>query len=134
MLPTVISFLVAILAVVVFLFARPVVLRWMIEYRRDPDAVRVVVFRRFPIVTIPYHAIVEVRRVSSDEVLVPRSGVMLAAIRVGNRWTREAVLIVRRKGLRRGVVITPERPDEFVADVRARAVHLRAEEAKRGES
>lgn len=120
MLQILLSYVAAVVFLVAFVLGLRVTLRRVIEYRRDSDAVRVVVFGRLPIITIPYRTIVEISKVRSDEVVVPRRLVMFTAIRAGNRLSGDAVLIVRRKGLRRGVVLTPEGPDEFVADVRAR--------------
>ncbi len=127
MLRTILAYIAALLFLIALALARRVVLRWTIAYRLDPDAVRVTIFNRFAIVTMPYRDIVEISTVASDEVLTPRSGVMFAAIRAGNRRSREAVLIVRRRGLRRGVVITPERPAEFLAVVSARIAQLNAD-------
>ena len=85
-------------------------LRLIYSYDIRDGAIRVVLFSVFPVVRFPILNVVSVTRAS-------RKGLWLNpwyALRLGNRIFGDAVLIRRRQGLIKLIVITPDDPDRFI--------------------
>jgi hypothetical protein len=125
----ILSIAVPAVGVAAFLLGWTYALRRLLTYRCDPDAVRVMVAGRVALFTIPYETIAEIRRLSTGEVNAPRAAVVFEAARAGNRWSGGAVLIVRKNKFRRGVIITPDDPEEFVARVSSRVAEAKGKKA-----
>jgi hypothetical protein len=83
-------------------------------YRVSDSGIWVVVLHLLPVYRISFHNIKEIRRSAPGE-LGPTKVFLL---RLGNRIWGEPVLI-RKRGLFRSVVITPDKPDEFIATVQS---------------
>jgi hypothetical protein len=81
-------------------------------------AVEIVIFKRFVVFSIPYEEITAVETVSFIE----------AAFSFSLGWVNRPfggrLLLHRKRGLFRRVLVTPSRPEEFQAEVIARARRL----------
>jgi hypothetical protein len=101
--------------------------RLLFSYALLPDRIRVFLLNWIPVLDVSFEDIVSIDDVSWFE----RRWRML---RLGNRmFARRAVMIERADGVMyRFIRITPELPEEFVANVRAEMVRLRL--ADRGSS
>ena len=84
-------------------------LRFLYGYRVQSGAIEIVLFQALPIYRLPVEQIEVIRKVSWN-----KTG---SAIRLGNRLTRECVLIQKREGWFRRIVITPSDADEFISQV-----------------
>jgi hypothetical protein len=116
---------VALIAVVfwtVFLLVAHACLRLAISYELTKEAVRVLVLRSAPIKTIPYSEITEVQAVGFWRLLSPE---FFVSIRGGNRIFVQRGVVVRRRG-KLTILMTPDDPDAFVAEVRQRCAEVGA--------
>lgn len=104
-----------------FLAAAQLGLRLLIRYALADRELRVR-FVGLTVVRIPYEQIEEVETAGFWDVLFPRTRATFNGIRAGNRiFFREAVVVRRAEGLRRFVIVTPDAPPAFAAELRARA-------------
>ena len=85
------------------------------DYDIDERGIRVFVLRRFAVWRIPFDTIINVRLFSWRE-----TWLWAAALRLGNRIRRENVLVERRSGLIRRIVLSPRDPAGFVGEVSKR--------------
>jgi hypothetical protein len=108
--------LIVVVLVSVFVWANP--LFTVIEYRLTDSALDVTIFRLVRLGRVPYAEILEVRRTRWPE-LFARD--LRWAESLGSSIFRPLVLIRRRSGRRRCVIITPAETDTFVAALQARA-------------
>jgi hypothetical protein len=85
-------------------------LRFIYSYDIKNGAIRIVLFSVIPVARIPISGVVQVACAS------PRSLWLNPwyALRLGNRLFGAAILIKRRRGLIRSIVITPDDPDRFI--------------------
>jgi hypothetical protein len=86
------------------------VLRFIYSYDIKGGAIRVLLFSAIPIIRIPISQVVEVT-------LLPRGEFRLNpfyALRFGNRLIGNAVLVRKKQGLIRSIIITPDYPDRFI--------------------
>lgn len=102
------------LGALVLLFANPFFT--VVDYRLTEAAVEVTVCRAIRLRRVPYADILDVRRVRWCELVKPE---VRWAQSLGSNIFRPLVL-VRRGGGRRPVIITPGETDAFVAALRAR--------------
>ena len=91
-------------------------LRVIIQYRVTDNAIRIKLFGVFPVQSVQLKNIEEIRVVPAwtfgGEVLNPFI----------ERWpswvfSREAILITRRRGLARKILLSPRNPSEFLQEV-----------------
>lgn len=87
-------------------------LQFLYGYRVKNRAIEVVLVHALPIYRLPIENIESIRKVSWKEL-----GVGGTALRLGNRFTGECVLIQTRNGWFRRIVITPNDVDEFINQV-----------------
>jgi hypothetical protein len=90
-------------------------LRYVYGYRIANGRVEIVLFRIVPIRWVSLKNIKEVRAIGSNDwgALGPWD-----AERWGNRIVGPMVLIERREGISKKLLITPDNPDEFIRNVR----------------
>jgi hypothetical protein len=87
-------------------------LRLLYGYRVRDQAIEVVLFHVLPVYRLPLEDIEQIRKASWSEL-----GVGGRTLRLGNRFARQSVLIQRRSGWIRRIVITPDDPDRFISEV-----------------
>ncbi len=88
-------------------------LRYVYNYDIKGDCVRVVLFRLVPLMTIRISDIREIKESPPIELWKPTP-----ALKFGNRLWGACVLIHKKRGLIRRVVITPDNAYEFVEQVK----------------
>lgn len=96
------------------LFAVIFGLRFVYDYRIENRAIEIVLFHLVPIYRLPFEDIELIRKTSWSEL-----GVGGITIRFGNRFAGQCVLIQKRNGWFRRIVITPNNADEFIGQVQA---------------
>ena len=87
-------------------------LRYVYNYDVRGDHVRVVLFRRIPLMVIRISNIREIKEAPPIELWKPT-----CALKFGNRLWGACVLICKKRGLIRRIVITPDNPHAFVEQV-----------------
>lgn len=115
----------AALSIVLFLAAVAMAaqfgLRVLIRYALGDRELRVR-FVGLTVVRVPYDTIEEVATARFWDILLPRTRAAFNGIRAGNRiFFREAVVVKRAAGVRKFIIMTPDAPPEFAADLRTRA-------------
>ncbi len=83
-------------------------------YRVANGAVEIVLFHALSVYRVPVADIERIEKVSWR-----KPGIGGTTLRLGNRLARECVLIGKRRGLIRRIVITPDGADEFISQVDA---------------
>ena len=108
------GFLVAALGAVLILFAMIYALRFIYGYRIKDGAIEILLFRVLPIYRI---SISDIEHIG----ILPRGSLWISpfVFRLANRLTRNSVLIHRRTGLVRKIVLTPDEPFRFIDQVKA---------------
>lgn len=114
----------AIISIITFLvvigIAAQFGLRLIIRYDAGDRELRIR-FVGITVVRVPYQQITGVTKVRFLDVLIPRSGATFNGIRAGNRIVfREAVVVERTEGMRKFVILTPDVPSAFVAELKER--------------
>jgi hypothetical protein len=89
-------------------------LRFVYGYRLANRKIEVVLFHVLPVYWVRIEDIETIRKASWSEL-----GVFDTILRMGNRLFGECVLIQKRKGVFRRVVITPHNADGFISQVLA---------------
>jgi hypothetical protein len=91
----------------------------VLSYRIKNQKVQILLFHFLPIVRIKCNRIIRIRKVSKGYLLKYHSFSRLAfsTLSAGNRLFGTAVLIQKTGGWLEYVVITPDNPDAFVAQV-----------------
>jgi hypothetical protein len=102
-------FIVAI-ALALFLVIGQFVLRYLYSYEVRASEIRILLFSLIPIVRIPMSNVAEVTSPA------PRPYWLSPwyALRLGNRIFGEAVLIRKRRGLIKSIIIAPDDPARFI--------------------
>ncbi len=98
----------AILAIFIVTFE----LRFVFSYRVEKDVIKILLFQVIPFYKIPIDAIESIHKASWME-----CGMGGLTLRLGNRVFGHCVLIQKRNGLVRRVVITPGDADGFIGQV-----------------
>src|SRR6188768_3299449 len=93
-------------------------LRFLYDYRIANGAIEVLLFRTLSVYRIPISNIEQIGIPNRRDLWISPL-VRPFVLRLGNRFRRNPVLIQRRTGLIRNVVITPDEPDRFIDQVRA---------------
>ncbi|WP_284321699.1 hypothetical protein [Dyella acidisoli] len=106
------NLVVSILGFAIILCATVCTLRFVYDYRVKNHSIEIVLFRALPIYRIPVDNIDLIQKSSWLGL-----GIGGAALRFGNRIFGTCVLVRRRSGLFRRIVITPEDADKFINDV-----------------
>jgi hypothetical protein len=88
-------------------------LRYIYNYKIEGDRIAVKLFSTMTVMRIRIDDILEIRQCSSRELLMPSF-----ALRLGNRLWGEAVVIRKRRGLFRAIIMTPDNAAGFVEEVR----------------
>jgi hypothetical protein len=88
--------------------------RYVFRYRITKDSLQFVVFGKIPYMSIKLANIAEIREVSFKEATFQKPLVW----RCGNRLWGKIVLIRRKKGIIKTILITPDNPDEFISEIR----------------
>jgi hypothetical protein len=108
------GFLIAVLGFALVLVAVACGLHFIYGYRVTDRAVEVLLFHALPICRVPLHDIADIRTVHRNQLMFD-----LFAFRFGNRFARHLILIQKRRGWFRRIVITPPDLDEFIEQVKA---------------
>lgn len=87
--------------------------RYLYNYRLTDDSIQLVVAGVVPVMTIRYAEIARIREASFGQAL--KSG--LFTLRLGNRIIGGIVLIQRKKGLIRSILLTPDDVPTFLRQV-----------------
>ena len=88
----------------------------LITYRfRDSDF-QVAAFGLIPIKVITYKSVAEVREIN----FIDTFRLSAPPLALGNRLTNKCVLVRRSSGLFKNVIVTPDTPEQFVADLKKR--------------
>ena len=96
-------------------------LRVLIRYVLGDRELRVV-FVGLTVVRVPYEQIEDVGTARFWDLLIPHTRATFNGIRAGNRiFFREAVVVRRAGGMRKFVIMTPDRPPAFAAELKTRA-------------
>jgi len=103
--------------------------RYLYDYRISKTCIKIVLLAKIPLFRIPFSNIIEIRKISFKEGLGNDDS--YSALKFGNRIWGEGVLIRRKKGLFKKVLITPDKPDEFISKIPLSAVR---EKEWRGET
>jgi hypothetical protein len=103
---------VSILGAVVVLCAMVFSLRFIYDYRVKNHSIEIVLLRAVPIYRIPVDKIESIQETPWSSL-----GVGGTTLRFGNRIFGPCVLVRRRNGLFRRIVITPADADKFVEEV-----------------
>ena len=90
--------------------------RYVCTYRISADEVQVVLFRFIPIHGVALVNIMDISEVPYTRSLWPN----FSASRFGNRIFGRVVAIQKKSGMLATVFITPDDPEEFVAEVKSR--------------
>lgn len=90
--------------------------RYIFNYRITKDSLQFVVFRKVPYMYIKLANIAEIREVTFKEATFEKSLVW----RCGNRLWGRIILIRRKKGIIKTILVTPDIADEFISKIRER--------------
>jgi hypothetical protein len=114
--PPLLPFLVFFLGAGTLLVCQQLFFQYLYDVKLGAAAVEIVIFRRFVILSIPYDEVAACERISVGKAIFSFS------LGLVNRPFTGYVLLHRKRGffLRR-FLVTPNRPDEFCAEVIARA-------------
>lgn len=93
-----------------------VISRYIYNYKISKNSIKIVLFGKIPLFRIPFSNIMEIRKISFKEAL--SNDEYFLALRFGNRMWGECVLIRKKKGLFKVILITPDKADEFISKVR----------------
>ncbi len=94
--------------------------RYFFNYRIVKDSIQFVLFGKIPMIHIQLADIAEMRKVSFMEATFQKGIEGLFVLRCGNRLWGQIVLIRRKKGIFKRVLITPDNADEFISKIRER--------------
>jgi hypothetical protein len=93
-------------------------LRHIYGYRITASGVAIMLFGTIPVWRVPFRDIAEVRKTSWSQTWPFRSLAMFSALRLGNRVWGPIILIRRKTRGLRIILVTPDRPDEFINEAR----------------
>ena len=94
--------------------------RYVLNYKVRETGVDVLVLGVIPVKRIPFKNVAEIREVSWRETCRLNED-SLFTLRIGNRLFGRGVLIRQKRWiLRKIILMTPDKPDEFVREVLAR--------------
>ena len=88
-------------------------LRYIYDYEIEGDRIAVKLFSAIPVMRIRINDILEIRGCSFRELLMPSF-----ALRLGNRVWGKGVVIRKKRGLFRTVIMTPDNPAGFIEEIR----------------
>ena|SRR5208282_3433658 len=88
--------------------------RYIYNYRVCNSGIKIVIFGMFPVISINYLDILEIRRITFKEALRLNQ---LSTLRLGNRMWGNIVLIKKSTGFFRTIIITPDNSETFMNDV-----------------
>ena len=94
--------------------------RYVINYRIAKDSIQFVLFGKIPLIQIQLANIAEIRKVSFKEATFQRGIEGILVLRCGNRLWGQIILIRRKKGIFKTILITPDNADEFISKIRER--------------
>ena len=86
--------------------------RFAFDYRLRPDRIEFVALRFFSIAHITFRDIAQIRKASWLDAMSP------GVLSLHNRFFCQWLMITRRRGLIRRIMITPGNADEFIEAVR----------------
>ena len=94
-------------------------LRYVYGYDIKGGHIRFLLFRSVPLFGIRISEIREIRECSGGGLWKPS-----LALRFGNRLWGDCVVIQKKSGLFRSVIITPDNPEEFIKSVQEAKQHV----------
>jgi hypothetical protein len=89
--------------------------RYFYNYKISKDSIRIVLLEKITLFRISFSNIIEIKKISFKEAL--SNDEYFWALKFGNRIWGEGVLIRRKKGFLKMILITPDRADEFISKV-----------------
>lgn len=107
-----VELLIAVLGAALILIAVIYGLRFGYSYRVENRAVEIVLFHTLPVYRVPVDDIDRIQKASWGEL-----GIGDVILRLGNRLGGQCVLIQRRTGRFRRIVVTPNDADGFIGQV-----------------
>ena len=87
-------------------------LRFIYDYRINDRAIEVLLFRLIPLYRLPFDNIESIKKISLRE-----AGLGGFTIRLGNRIMGARLLITKKRGLFKKIIITPDKIDEFINEL-----------------
>lgn len=93
-------------------------LPWLYDCRVQGQSIDIVLFRKLPIYRLRLTNVASVAKVSRKELAI--KGAQGGTLGLGNRPFGDYVLVTKRKGPFRRIVLTPVDADEFVEEVSSR--------------
>lgn len=106
------NLLIALLGAALILVSVIYGLRFVYSYRVENRAVEIMMFHTLPVYRVPVDDIDLIQKASWGEL-----GIGGATLRLGNRLGGQCVLIRKRTGRFRRIVVTPDDADGFVSQV-----------------
>ena len=88
-------------------------MRYLYNYKIEGDGIAVKLFSAITVMRMRISDILEIRQCSFKELLMPSF-----AFRLGNRLWGETVMIRKRRGLFRTIIMTPDNAAGFIEEVR----------------
>lgn len=104
--------------VILTLLLAQCVFRYIYNYRITRNGIEIVLFRKLPIISIPFENIADIREIAFWETLPFKSIDMFFALRLGNKVWGKIVLVQQRQSIIKILLITPTNTDEFVREVK----------------
>jgi hypothetical protein len=108
------NLIIAVLGAALVLWAVVYGLRFLYGYRVENNAVEIVLLHVLPVYRVPIDEIELIKKASWSEL-----GLGGSTLRLGNRLAGQCVLIQKRDGWFRRIVITPDDADGFIRQVAA---------------
>jgi len=91
--------------------------RHIYDYQIKEQSICVLLFRRIPLINIPINDISEIQKLLYKEVFL-RKGTLMA-LSLGNRMWGDVILIRKKNGIVRTILITPDNADWFIQQVKS---------------
>jgi len=113
---TIAAAVVAVLVVIAAIAALP----WLYDCRVREQSIEIVLFRKLPIYRLRLANVVSVVKVSRKELAIKSA--QGGTLGLGNRPFGEFVLVTKRKGPFRRIVLTPADAEAFVSEAMSRLV------------
>jgi hypothetical protein len=106
-----------ILAVFILLIVIHFITRYVYNYKLQDSGIRIMLFRIIPLVLIPYNYIKDIRRVTWVS-YYKTIGIGVYLHCPSRIWGHHVLIEDKKKRISRYTLITPDNPDEFIAEVK----------------
>lgn len=114
---TVVSVILFILLLVSFALVFQYVAHYIYDYKTQGRSVCILLFKKIPLSQIAFENIAEIRKISYKEAVFGKETLM--ALRLGNRIWGDIILIRKKKGIIKTILITPDNATQFLQQVKS---------------